>query len=292
MTAKPRAPHRSLGKGLRALIPEDPFLEDTGQVTDIDIKSIQPNPYQPRQDFPLESLRELKESIEKDGILQPLVVRPKGKNYQLVIGERRLRAAKLAGLERVPAKVLPDLDDHRMLELALVENLQREDLNAIEVAQGLNELIDHFQLTQEQVAEKVGKQRVTVTNLLRLLKLPQEIQAGVRSGELSMGHARALLAVENPTLQSTLYRRIIARKPSVRRVEQLIRQFTSEPRPRKTSTTSSVVISHTEDRLRVLLGTQVHIKNRSQGGVIEIEYYSEDDLQRLLELFEIIEKEI
>jgi ParB family chromosome partitioning protein len=291
MKAKLRVQHRSLGKGLRALIPEDPFLEDTGQVIDIPIARIQSNPFQPRRDFPSESLRELKESIERDGILQPLVIRPKGKGYQLVIGERRLRAAKMAGLERIPAKVLRDLDDHRMLELALVENLQREDLNPIEVAEGLNDLTNRFHLTQEQVAEKVGKQRATVTNLLRLLKLPKEIQDSVRSGELSMGHARTLLSVENAALQRTLFHRALSRKLSVRRLEQLVRFATSESKSRRPPKSGSTAISRAEDHLRTLLGTQVRIRNRSQGGTIEIEYYSEDDLERLLELFDAIEKQ-
>ncbi|KPL07657.1 hypothetical protein AMJ86_03590 [bacterium SM23_57] len=282
---------RSLGKGLRALIPEDPFQEDVSGATEIEITQIQPNPFQPRKDFPSEALRELMESIKKDGMLQPIVVRPKGKGYQLVIGERRLRAAKMLGLERVPANILSDLDDNRMLELALIENLQREDLNPIEIAKGLQQLVDKFHLTQEQVAEKVGKQRATVTNLLRLLKLPKEIQNSVKSGQISMGHARAMLAVDDPAVQRALYQRTIARKLSVRQVEQLVQKLSAEPKPRKKSKPASVFIARTEDRFRTLLGTQVKIKSRSRGGVIEIEYYSNEDLERLIELFDIIENE-
>jgi ParB family chromosome partitioning protein len=282
---------KSLGKGLRALIPEDPFQKDDTGITDIEISRIQPNPYQPRKDFPPESLQELKESILRDGVLQPIVVRKKGKGYQLVIGERRLRAVKMAGLEHISAKVLPELDDNRMLELALIENLQREDLNPIDIAMGLQELINQFDLTQEQVAAKVGKQRATVTNLLRLLKLPKEIQDGVRSGLLSMGHARALLAVEDQQVQRALYRRTISRKLSVRRVEQLIQQLAAEPRIRKAQS-KSAAITRAEDRFRSILSTQVRIKHRSRGGVIEIEYYSDEDLDRLIELFESIESEL
>jgi ParB family chromosome partitioning protein len=282
---------KSLGKGLRALIPEDPFQRDEGGVLDVEVTRIEPNPFQPRKDFPPESLQELKESIAKDGVLQPLVVRSKGGGYQLIFGERRLRAAKMAGLDRVPVKVLDGLDDNRVLELALVENLQREDLNPIDTAEGLQELIDRFDFTQEQVAEKVGKQRATVTNLLRLLKLPKEIQNGVRSGLLSMGHARALLALEDPKVQRALFRQTIARKLSVRRVEQIIQKLGAEPKPAKPPKPASVFIARTEDRFRTLFGTQVHIRHRSKGGVIEIEYYSDEDLERLIELFDIIEKE-
>jgi len=282
---------KSLGKGLRALIPEDPFSQENGAVTEIEVARIESNPMQPRRDFPSESLQELTESIVRDGILQPLVVRSKGRGYQLVVGERRLRAAKMAGLERVPAKIFADLDDNRMLELALVENLQREDLNPIDLANGLQELTDRFKFTQEQVAEKIGKQRATVTNLLRLLRLPKEIQNSVRSGELSMGHARALLAVEDPKVQKALFRQTMARRLSVRRIEQLIQKIGAEPAQTKTPKPGSVFVARTEDRLRTLLGTQVRIKHRSKGGVIEIEYYSDEDLERLIELFDSTDKD-
>jgi len=282
---------KSLGKGLRALIPEDPFQQEDGAVADIEVSRIESNPLQPRRDFPSESLQELTASIARDGMLQPLVVRSKGRGYQLVVGERRLRAAKMAGLERVPAKIFAELDDNRMLELALVENLQREDLNPIDLANGLQELIDRFEFTQEQVAEKIGKQRATVANLLRLLKLPKEIQESVRSGDLSMGHARALLAVEDPKVQRVLFRQTLARKLSVRRIEQLIQKIGAESVQPKASKPASVFVARTEDRLRTLLGTQVRIKHRSKGGVIEIEYYSDEDLERLIELLESTDKE-
>ncbi len=282
---------KSLGRGLRALIPEDPFLEETARVTDIDVTHIDVNPYQPRKDFSPESLKELKESIQKDGLLQPIVVRPKGEKYQLIIGERRLRAVKMAGLTRIPAMILPEIEDRQLLEMALIENLQREDLNPIEVAEGLNELIAQFQLTQEQAAEKIGKQRATVANLLRLLKLPEDIRDGVRTGQLSMGHARALLALDDPAMQRSLFLRTVQKNLSVRRVEQLIHQLNSPSKDDEIPKQATLFIARTEDRLRSLLGTQVRIKNRLRGGVINIEYYSDEDLERLLELFEIIEKE-
>jgi ParB family chromosome partitioning protein len=282
---------KSLGKGLRALIPEDPFQDETGNITDIEVDRIKPNPYQPRKQFPPESLEELKNSIQRDGVLQPIVVRPWGKGYQLVIGERRLRAVKMAGLDRIPAMVLPKMEDNRVLELALIENIQREDLNPIEVAEGINELIVRFQITQEQAAQKVGKQRATVTNLLRLLKLPQDIRDAVRSGQLSMGHARALLAVDDPAVQRSLYLSTIRRNLSVRHLEQMIQQLTAKPRGETPPKPPNMFLARTEDRLRTLLGTQVHIKSRSRGGVISIEYYSDQDLERLLELFDTIENE-
>jgi ParB family chromosome partitioning protein len=282
---------KSLGRGLRALIPEDPFLEETARVTDIEVAHIDANPYQPRKDFAPEALEELKESIKKDGLLQPIVVRPKGEKYEIIVGERRLRAAKMAGLTRIPAMILPELPDQQLLEMALVENLQREDLNPIEVAEGLNELIIQFKLTQEQAAEKIGKQRATVANLLRLLKLPEDIRDGVRTGQLSMGHARALLALDDPAQQRSLYLRTIRKNLSVRRVEQLINQLSSPSKDDEIQKPATLFISRTEDRLRSLLGTQVRIKNRPRGGVINIEYYDDEDLERLLELFEFIEKE-
>ena len=282
---------KSLGKGLRALIPDDPFLEETARVIDIEVLNIDANPFQPRKDFEPEGLEELKESILKDGLLQPIVVRPKGERYELIVGERRLRASKMAGLTRIPAMILPEMEDRQMLEMALIENLQREDLNPIEVAEGLKELIFHFKLTQEQAAEKVGKQRTTVANLLRLLKLPEDIRDGVRTGQLSMGHARALLALDDVALQRSLFLRTIRKNLSVRQVERLIHQLNTPSKVDEVPKPATMFIARTEDRLRTLLGTQVRIKNRHRGGVIGIEYYSDEDLERLLELFEIIEKE-
>ena len=282
---------KSLGRGLRALIPEDPFPEETARVTDIDVASIDANPYQPRKDFEPEALQQLKESIQKDGLLQPIVVRPNGERYEIIVGERRLRASKMAGLTRIPAMILPEMEDQQLLEMALIENLQREDLNPIEVAEGLHELIVQFQLTQEQAAEKIGKQRATVANLLRLLKLPEDIRDGVRTGQLSMGHARALLALDDPALQRSLFLRTVQKNLSVRRIEQLIQQLNSPPKDEGIPKSTTLFIARSEDRLRSLLGTQIRIKNRLRGGVINIEYYSDEDLERLLELFEIIEKE-
>jgi ParB family chromosome partitioning protein len=282
---------KSLGKGLRALIPEDPFRDETARVTDIEVTQIDANPFQPRKDFEPDALEELKESIKKDGLLQPIVVRLKGERYQIIVGERRFRAAKMAGLKQIPAMILPEIQDQQLLEMALIENLQREDLNPIEVAEGLHELIAKFKLTQEQAAEKIGKQRATIANLLRLLKLPEEIRDGVRTGQLSMGHARALLALDDPALQRSLYLRTIRKNLSVRRVEQLIHQLNTPAKEDEIPKETALFIARTEDRLRTMLGTQVRIKNRSNGGMINIEYYDDEDLERLLELFDIIDKE-
>ncbi|MGA9118955.1 MAG: ParB/RepB/Spo0J family partition protein [Bacteroidota bacterium] len=289
-----------LGRGLASLIPREPppsaplqGRQDDGQSLDVvvmvDVERVERNPYQPRMEFDPEALRELKESILEKGIIQPITVRRTDRGYQLISGERRVRAAREAGMMQVPAYIIRVKNNEEMLELALIENLQREDLNPIEIASSYRRLIEECGLTQELVSKKVGKDRSTVTNFLRLLKLPDAIQAAVRKGELSGGHARALLGIENPELQMRLFKRILSRGLSVRAIETLVRsagQVVKQAGKGRASAQASSGMANLEDKLRQLLGTKVMIRPGQNGrGEIVIEYYTADDLDRLLDLF-------
>jgi ParB family chromosome partitioning protein len=289
-----------LGRGLASLIPREPVpappvtsaRPDDGTATQVvvavSLDRIQRNPYQPRADFDPVALDELRRSIEEKGIIQPITVRRYGEGYQLISGERRVRAAREAGLTEVPAYVIAVRSDEEMLELALVENLQREVLNPIEVAISYRRLVEECNLTQEQISQRIGKDRTTITNILRLLKLPLEIQQSLRTGELTTGHARALVAIENDVLQMKLFKRIVARGLSVRDVERLVREKGKKSvvySPGVTLAERSA-LSSVEDRLRRALGTKVQVRPLSGGkGEIVIEYYSSGDLDRLLDIF-------
>ncbi len=287
-----------LGRGLASLIPRQPptipaaaTRQDDGAtngiIANVALDKIRPNPYQPRAEFDPVALDELKRSIREKGILQPVTVRRYEDGYQLISGERRVRASREAGLDEIPAFIIKVRSDEEMLELALVENLQRERLNPIEIAISYKRLIDECQLTQEDVAERMSKDRTTVTNFLRLLKLPAEIQTALRKGELSGGHGRALVAIEDPKSQMAAFRRVMKSNLSVRDVESLARTKTKRrhARPESPASTGSSVRS-VEERLRQLLGTKVQIRQARNGrGEIVIEYYSSDDLERLLDLF-------
>ncbi len=295
-----------LGRGLDALLPSQQSgsesddggrrtrFEDRvrllGRVVEIDLRSVRPNPYQPRETFDETALEELAASIEQLGIIQPITVRvlDEGK-FELISGERRLRAAKKAGLERIPAFVR-DADTEEMLEMALVENVQREELNPIEVAIGYRRLMEECDLTQEQVAKKVGKNRATVTNFLRLLRLPPRVLASLRDGSVTMGHARALLSIDDDDVQEQLLQEIIDKDLSVRQVEDRVRKLrdkSAESEPQTLGEAPSVAELQVRDfttRLRSHLSTQVQIRHKGpDGGRIEIAYYSDDDLERLLE---------
>ncbi len=288
--SKPRA----LGKGLGALIPQLEE-EDLQNTMEIPIDEIELNPFQPRRTFDQESLNELAGSIKIHGILQPLVVRKKDHRYQLIAGERRLRAAKLAGLETVPV-IIKELDDRAVMEIALVENLQREDLNPIEEAEAYQKLIEEFSLTQEEVAKAVGKSRTAITNTLRLLNLPSEIQQMVLENKLTMGHARALLGLESVDQQLYLSKKVIDEQLSVRNTEELVRLMNASPEvPRETSAETKKELSTREDQLDPnlqaivddmtrLFGTKVRIKTSGNRGRIEIEYYSQEELERITEI--------
>jgi len=280
-----------LGKGLRALIAESETLaESVGHVAEIEIGRIEPNPLQPRQTFDALGIEELKQSIVTSGLLQPILVRRHGERYQIVVGERRLRASREAGLERIPARIVEVGSDREMLELSLLENIQREDLNSIELGEAFRRLQIDCQMTQEQIAARVGKSRTHVANILRLLKLPDEIKSSLRKGELTMGHARALLSAKDDKTRLALHRRFLAAAVSVRVAEEMVHS-------RGESSHSSAALkpseqrrrSHLariEDRLRRRLSTRVKIRTRAQGGTIELDFYSDSDLERLVELIE------
>lgn len=295
----------ALGKGLGALIEDaaDPTRNVearaekqvvTELVNEIDIEKIDVNPFQPRTQFDEESLKELADSITKLGIIQPLTVRAVDGRYQLISGERRLRAAKLAGLKTVPA-FTRTADDQGMLEMALVENIQREDLNAIEVAISYQRLIDECNLTQETLSERVGKKRATISNYLRLLKLPAEIQLGISQNYISMGHARALITIEDPKVQLDIYQRTVNEGLSVRQVEELAR-LANEPKgdsPAKAKVKANLGEQEVvlKDHLVNRLGLRADVKPGSKGdGKIVISYNNQAELEAILEKFIRIEE--
>jgi ParB family chromosome partitioning protein len=258
---------------------------------EIEIALISPNPYQPRLDFDQRSLEELKQSIKQNGIIQPITVRRMiSGTYELISGERRVRASQELGKKSIPAYIITVDSDAEMLELGLIENLQRENLNPIEVSLSFKRLIDECNLTQDQVAEKVGKERSTVTNFLRLLKLPEKIRQGVRENKISMGHARALLGVADEKKQLKLFTKIVVDGWSVRRIEDEVKGK-DEKRSKSSSKPSGMrgdtAFQQIETRLRHKFGTKVSVrKNTSGGGEIGIEYYSADDLERLIDLLD------
>jgi ParB family chromosome partitioning protein len=271
----------ALGKGLSALIPDS---IEGASTTAVVIDRLTPNEWQPRGQIDPESLADLSRSIASNGIIQPIVVRKVGDRFHIIAGERRWRAAKMAGLLEVPV-VVRDVapgEDRSLLEVALIENIQREDLNPIEQALAYRRLADQFEMTQEAVATAVGKDRVTIANTVRLLKLPEEVRAVVASGALSMGHARALLALADESEQRRMAREVIARGLSVRETEALVKKTDEQP----DSTKAAPVDVHTraaEDRLRLVLGTRVRIVRRGTRGRIEIDFGSEDELIRIYE---------
>ena len=310
----------ALGRGLNALLPSEGGepardlggetppsklyrFEDRvrllGRVADIEIDHIRPNPYQPRRDFDDTALDELAASIRQLGIIQPITVRALGSGqFEVISGERRLRAARRAGIKRIPAYVR-EADTEAMLEMAIVENVQREELNPIEVALGYQRLIEECGLTQEQVAEKIGKNRTTISNLLRLLRLPPRVQASLRDGSVSVGHARTLVTVDDEEAQEALLEEIRGRELTVRQTEDLVRTWREKqqapspaPKPAPAAPPSPPVpdrealqIQAFTNQLRTHLSTKVDIKHKADGsGRIEIAYYAAEDLERLLEL--------
>jgi ParB family chromosome partitioning protein len=292
-----------LGKGLSALIPRintdeavAPTLlpQDSGEdnvIAAIEVSKIRPNPFQPRTDFDPQTLDELKRSILEKGVIQPVTVRRTlDQKYELISGERRVRASQEAGLKTIPAYIIRVESDAEMLELALIENLQREHLNPIEVAQSYKRLIEECNLTQEEVGQKIGKDRSTVTNFLRLLKLPEKIQLALRKDAITMGHARALITLPDEKTQVRVFEKIVKNGLSVRKVEEFVKTFGETPKKKVVSFSSTRAESDLqtiESRLRHSLGTKVTVHHKSSGsGEIVIEYYNADDLERLLELLE------
>jgi ParB family chromosome partitioning protein len=277
-------PRRALGRGLASLIQSRTPAEKSSEFGAImvQIRTIDPNPVQPRHVFDQESLRELADSIRSNGLIQPLIVRRKGERYELIAGERRWRAARMCNFDQIPV-IVQNYSDDRMLEISLIENIQREDLNPIEVANALHHLHTQYHLNHEQIAERTGKNRATITNLLRLLKLPQEVQVLIAERRLSMGHARALVGLDDPGTILQLAEKAASQGLSVRQVERLVRGAL-EPRepgaigdPQEDPNVAAAI-----DALQQALGTRVRIVPKSeQRGRIEIEYYSHDDLHRI-----------
>jgi ParB family chromosome partitioning protein len=296
-----------LGRGLNALIggvsasgeppaqalfatgPAAPEPSSAGEtVRRVAVTELRPCPLQPRKDFSAESLGELADSIREQGIVQPLIVRRKDDHFELIAGERRWRAAQMAGLAEVPV-IVRQVEDRAVLELALIENLQRENLNAIEEAQGYAQLIGQFSLTQEQAAVKVGKSRVVIANSLRLLKLAPELQIYLREGRLSVGHAKVLLGLSSPDEQRLAATRILQKSLSVRQTEELVASFLNRPQPKTgaksvLATTTDAHLASLQDRLQQRFGTKVLLRFHQGKGAVEIKFYSDDDLERFLKL--------
>lgn len=281
---------RGLGRGLGALIPELEEVQNEGRL-ELAIIEIKTNPHQPRRDFNPIKLAELSESIKEHGVLQPVLVRRVEGGYELVAGERRLRAAELAGMVKIPAVIGDYIEDVAMMEIALVENLQREDLNPIEEAEAYKKLLVEFSLTQEEIAQKVGKSRPAVANTLRLLNLPIQLREALSSGLTTVGHARALLGLKTEEDQVTAWREIQANNLSVRETEDLVRHRLEQSVPRETAKKPSIAqvkpdpnIKAIEDDIRRALGTKVRIyQTTGNRGRIEIEYYSQEEFDRILE---------
>ncbi len=298
-----------MGRGLDALIPKVATKEisidskeirfDDGQsvgvIAKIELSKIKPNPYQPRETFDRTALEELKQSIIEKGVIQPITVRRlPGGMYELISGERRVRASTEAGLTHIPAYIIEVESEKELLELSLIENIQREKLNPIEIAKAYQRLIEELGYTQEEIAKKIGKDRTTVANFIRLLKLPEQIQESLKRGEITMGHARALINLPSRKLQVEIWSKIVKQGWSVRKVEKIVRDLSKgkiieEKSSKKKSNQAG--FRDIESKLKRIFGTQVKIKQMSSGrGEIVIEFYSDDEFERLLELFELIEK--
>ncbi len=291
----------ALGRGLGALLDDAPTStheeklpiekKPVNFINEIDLLDIEANPFQPRTQFDEEALSELAESIKVQGIIQPITVRRLSeRKYQLISGERRYHASKLAGLLRIPAYVRT-ANDQQMLEMALIENIQRENLNAIEIALSYQRLLSECELRQEDLGDRVGKKRSTVTNYLRLLKLPPDLQAGIRDKKISMGHARALVNIENIEVQLDIYKRILKEDLSVRRVEELAKKYKEDPDDKK-EPVSNPPLSHelrqVQEKLSSHFGSRIVLQNdKNNRGSIKIPYLSHEDLNRILEILNI-----
>ena len=283
-----RKERHALGRGLSALIPDAtmppaaPALS-SGRPVEVDIDLLQPNHFQPRVRIDDDRLEELAQSIRVNGVIQPIVARKRERGYEIVAGERRWRAAQRAGMLRVPV-VVRDVPDEKLLEVALIENIQREDLNAIEEARAYQRLSSEFKMTQEQIASAVGKERSTIANVLRLLKLPDDVISLLSRGDLTMGHARALLGIEDPAALRRAAREVVDKKLSVRDTELLVRRLTAPAPKQKDERQTDANTRAAEEKLRFALGTRVRIQRKGQGGRVEIEFKDEDELQRVYEL--------
>lgn len=282
--------NKGLGRGLDALIPGSSQIDEKvsdRNLFEVDISLIDVNPHQPRTEFDQESLEELASSIKKFGILQPLVASPKGDHYELIAGERRLRAAKLVGLLRVPI-IIRESSEHEKLELAIIENVQRANLNPIDEAMSYRKLIEEFGYTQEQTADAVGKSRVAVANKIRLLGLSIEIKRALKDGKITEGHAKALLAVSNEQKRDLLLAEIIKNNFNVRETERVASRITTDKKV-KAKTDSDLLNDQLAEDLKTYLGTKVKIRGSKKGGRIEIEYFSKEELNRIYQKIKGIE---
>ena len=293
MTTKKKT---GLGRGLNTLIPSAPvkdtesekILKKEEQIKSeimVPILKVEPNPNQPRRQFDDDSLQELADSVKQYGILQPLIVKKHDKFYEIIAGERRWRAAKLAGLKEVPV-LIRDYAENEIVEIALIENIQREDLNPIEEALAYKRIMEEFSLKQDQVAAKVSKSRAAITNSLRLLKLDQRVQNLLSEEMITTGHARALLAIEDPDQQYETAMKVFDEKLSVREIEKLVKQMSKKKKetPKEENKVQEFLFANIEESLKQALGSKVNIKNRNNKGKIEIEYYSKEELDRLVDM--------
>jgi ParB family transcriptional regulator, chromosome partitioning protein len=284
--------NKSLGRGLDILIPTfqtDDREAQNSPVKEISIHDIKPNPYQPRREFAPEELKELAQSIRESGLITPITVTEQGSDYILVAGERRLRACKQLGMETIPTYFRTVESDEELMELALIENVQRENLNPIEEAMAYRALIERYGLSQETVSERIGKKRSTIANSLRLLKLPQEIRESLIQNKISSGHARAILAADNTPAMIRVWQQVVNKGLSVRDAEKLTRKSSDEGFKASKSPASvkkDPAVLKLESTLQQSLGTKVRIKHRKPGGTIEVTYYSTEDLERILDIVE------
>lgn len=272
---------KALGKGIKAFIPEEYGILKEESYTELEVDELRPSPLQPRMRFDEKGIEELAQSIRKAGVLQPIIVIPEGEQFRILIGERRWRAAQKAGLRKVPV-LIRNIPKEQQLEVSLVENLQREELNPIEIARAYERLTEELGYTQEEVGEKVGKDRASVANFLRLLKLPSEIQESIQDGKISMGHAKILLSVEDSKAQLDLVKRIVQKGLSVRATENLVAKFNKQLSPSRKRNPDPNLEAVQEELLKAL-GTKVAISGNQKKGIINIFYYSLDELNRISE---------
>ncbi|MGM9946401.1 MAG: ParB/RepB/Spo0J family partition protein [Lysinibacillus sp.] len=277
---------KGLGKGISAFFPEESIHSDN-RVEYVAVSKLIVNPFQPRKIFNDEALQELAESIKEHGIIQPIVVRKKEKKYEIIAGERRFRAAKLAGLKEVPA-IVKEMTEQQMMEVAILENLQREDLTPIEEAEAYSSLIENLNFTQDMLAKRLGKSRPHIANHIRLLQLPEDVRKLMNEGVLSMGHGRALLGLKNKGRIAEIAQKVIAQNLNVRQLESLVHQLNEGvSHETKEKVKKDVFLQATESQLRDYFGTSVQVKKQKNKGKIEIEFYSEDDLERILDILNV-----
>ena len=273
---------QALGKGLKAFLSDDYGIFKEDRYAEIDIELIKPNPLQPRKFFDPKTLGELADSIKESGLLQPIIVIPENAQYKIIVGERRWRAAQQAGLEKIPV-LIRNLEEEKQIEASLIENIQREDLNPLEIAQAFQKMIDLLHYSQAEVAEKVGKDRASVTNYIRLLKLPEEIKNLLADRSISMGHARALISVENPDIQKRIAEQVAEKSLSVRDAEKMINNLKTQDRDRIPREPDPDLLALEEELMRIL-GAKTTISGSQKKGLIKIHFYSLEDLNRIHEI--------